>query len=127
MQYYTRLKLFYENKNKQYKCINLEEFIFSLKEEILNNIMQYKNQLDPVNYPTFSYEYNTFLFNERNYYGFNNQNNKNFSKSKRSKRNNEIEQVKKNNCNIINYYNSVCNSLAYYKFNGRKHRRKQNK
>ena len=97
MQYYTRLKLFYENKNKQYKCINLDEFIFSLKEEILNNIMQYKSQLDPVNYPTFSYEYNTFLFNERNYYGFSNQNNKNFPKSKRSKRNNEIEQVKKNN------------------------------
>ena len=96
MQYYIRLKLFYETKNKQYKCINLDDFIFSLKEEILNNLMQYKSQIDKVNYPNFSFEYSNFIFNECNYYGYNNQNN-NFSISRGTKRNTEIEQVKKNN------------------------------
>jgi len=104
MQYYTKLKLFYENKNNQYKCINIDEFIFSLKEEILNNLMQYKNQLDNINYPTFFYEYNTFLFEECNCYGYKKQKT-NHVKSKSLIRNNDMQQVKKNN--IFDEYKRV--------------------
>ena len=94
MQYYTRLKFFYENKNNQYKYINFNEFIFSLKEEILNNLMQYKNQLDIINYPTFFYEYNTFIYEEINHYGIKKNNS---YKGKGFIRNDGLEQVKENN------------------------------
>ena len=95
MQYYAKLKFFYENKNIQYKSINYDDFIFSLKEEILNNLMQYKTQLDIINYPTFFYEYNTFIYDEINYYKFKKQNNNN-NKTK-SIRNQGIDQTKENN------------------------------
>ena len=101
MQYYTRLKLFYENKNTQYKYINCDEFIFSIKEEILNNLMQYKTQLDIINYPNFFYEYNSFIYEEINYYGKkktnNNFNNYKLNKPKKFIRNDGIEQTKENN------------------------------
>ena len=41
--------------------------IFSLKEEFLNNLIQYKNQLDIINYPSFYYEFNLFINEECNY------------------------------------------------------------
>ena len=100
MQYYARLKLFYENKNTQYKYINFDEFIFSLKEEILNNLMQYKNQLDIINYPNFYYEYNSFIYEEINYYGIKKQNNHSnytITKQKALIRNDIMEQTKENN------------------------------
>ena len=100
MQFYTKLKLFYENKNIQYKSINYDEFIFSLKEEILNNLMQYKSQLDIINYPNFFYEYNTFIYNEINHYGYKQQNNNNTKANKKArtfKRNYSNEQTKENN------------------------------
>ena len=100
MQYYTRLKMFYENKNTQFKYINFDEFIFSLKEEILNNLMQYKSQLDIINYPNFFYEYNSFIYEEINYYGIKKQNkNINFAMTKQKKfiRNDSMEQTKENN------------------------------
>ena len=92
MNYYSRLKLFYENKNNQYKYINFDEFIFSLKEEILNNLLQFKNQLDVINYPSFFYEYNTFIYEENNYYGL-----KNKDKAKGFIRNQKVEINKENN------------------------------
>ena len=70
MNYYTKLKMFYENKNSQFKTINYDDFIFSLKEEFLNNLIQYKNQLDIINYPSFYYEFNLFLNEECNYCNF---------------------------------------------------------
>ena len=94
MQYYTKLKIFYENKNDQYKSTNFNEFIFSLKEEILNNLMQYKNQLDIINYPTFFYEYNTFIYEEINQYGLKGNNN---YKTKKYIKNERNSQVKENN------------------------------
>ena len=95
MQYYTKLKIFYENKNDQYKSTNFNEFIFSIKEEILNNLMQYKNQLDIINYPTFFYEYNTFIYEEINQYGLK-KGNINY-KAKKSIKNERNSQVKENN------------------------------
>ena len=74
MNYYTKLKLFYENKNSQFKAINFDDFIFSLKEEFLNNLIQYKNQLDIINYPSFYYELNLFINEECNYCNYNKQN-----------------------------------------------------
>ena len=67
MNYYTKLKMFYENKNSEFKAINFDDFIFSLKEEFLNNLIQYKNQLDIINYPSFYYEFNLFINEECNY------------------------------------------------------------
>ena len=93
MQYYTKLKIFYENKNDQYKSINFNEFIFSLKEELLNNLIQYKNQLDIINFPTFFYEYNTFIYEEINHYGLKRNNNK----EKGLIRNDGNTQFKENN------------------------------
>ena len=72
--YYTKLKLFYENKNSQFKAINYDDFIFSLKEEFLNNLIRYKNQLDIINYPSFYYELNLFINEECNYCNYNKQN-----------------------------------------------------
>lgn len=95
IQYYTKLKLFFENKNSQYRSINIDEFIFSLKEEMLNNLMQYKNHLDIINYPTFYNEYNSFINNECNYYGLNRQ--QNHFKEKSFIRINDMEQDKENN------------------------------
>ena len=46
---------------------NFDDFIFSLKEEFLNNLIQYKNQLDIINYPSFYYEFNLFINEECNY------------------------------------------------------------
>ena len=77
MNYYTKLKMFYENKNSQFKTINYDDFIFSLKEEFLNNLIQYKNQLDIINYPSFYYEFNLFINEECNYCNYKKQNIKN--------------------------------------------------
>ena len=77
MNYYTKLKMFYENKNTQFKTINYDDFIFSLKEEFLNNLIQYKNQLDIINYPSFYYEFNLFINEECNYCNYKKQNIKN--------------------------------------------------
>ena len=74
MNYYTKLKMFYENKNAQFKTINFDDFIFSLKEEFLNNLIQYKNQLDIINFPSFYYEFNLFLNEECNYCNLKKQN-----------------------------------------------------
>ena len=74
MNYYTKLKMFYENKNSQFKAINFDDFIFSLKEEFLNNLIQYKNQLDIINFPSFYYEFNLFINEECNYCNFKNKN-----------------------------------------------------
>ena len=74
MNYYTKLKIFYENKNAQFKTINFDDFIFSLKEEFLNNLIQYKNQLDIINFPSFYYEFNLFLNEECNYCNLKKQN-----------------------------------------------------
>ena len=74
MNYYTKLKTFYENKNAQFKTINFDDFIFSLKEEFLNNLIQYKNQLDIINFPSFYYEFNLFLNEECNYCNLKKQN-----------------------------------------------------
>ena len=74
MNYYTKLKMFYENKNSQFKTINYDDFIFSLKEEFLNNLIQYKNQLDIINYPSFYYELNLFINEECNYCNYKKQN-----------------------------------------------------
>ena len=74
MNYYTKLKMFYENKNSQFKTINYDDFIFSLKEEFLNNLIQYKNQLDIINYPSFYYEFNLFINEECNYCNYKKQN-----------------------------------------------------
>ena len=74
MNYYTKLKMFYENKNAQFKSINFDDFIFSLKEEFLNNLIQYKNQLDIINFPSFYYEFNLFLNEECNYCNLKKQN-----------------------------------------------------
>ena len=95
MQYYKKLKFFYENKNNQYKSINIDEFVFSLKEEILNNLLQYKGQLDIINNPIFYDEYDSFINDEFNFYGFKRQNN--HLKSKSFKRNSDEEKVKENN------------------------------
>lgn len=95
MQYYRKLKFFYENKNNQYKSINIDEFVFSLKEEILNNLLQYKSQLDIINNPIFYEEYDSFINDEFNFYGFKRQNS--YLKSKTFKRNNDEEKVKENN------------------------------
>ena len=94
MQYYKKLKFFYENKNNQYKSINIDEFVFSLKEEILNNLLQYKGQLDIINNPIFYEEYDSFINDEFNFYGFKRQNN--HLKSKSFKRNNDEEKIKEN-------------------------------
>lgn len=93
MNYYSKLKFFYENKNSQFKYINFDEFIFSLKEEILNNLLQFKNQLDVINYPNFFYEYNTFIYEEINHYGIKNQ----YKKTKEFIRNERAELVNQNN------------------------------
>jgi len=77
MNYYTKLKMFYENKNTQFKTVNYDDFIFSLKEEFLNNLIQYKNQLDIINYPSFYYEFNLFINEECNYCNYKKQNIKN--------------------------------------------------
>ena len=77
MNYYTKLKMFYENKNTQFKTINYDDFIFSLKEEFLNNLIKYKNQLDIINYPSFYYEFNLFINEECNYCNYKKQNIKN--------------------------------------------------
>ena len=77
MNYYTKLKMIYENKNTQFKTINYDDFIFSLKEEFLNNLIQYKNQLDIINYPSFYYEFNLFINEECNYCNYKKQNIKN--------------------------------------------------
>ena len=95
MQYYKKLKFFYENKNNQYKSINFDEFLFSLKEEILNNLLQYKSQLDIINNPIFFDEYDSFINDEFNFYGFKRPNN--HLKSKSFKRNTDEEKVKENN------------------------------
>lgn len=95
MQYYKKLKFFYENKNNQYKSINIDEFVFSLKEEILNNLLQYKSQLDIINNPIFYEEYDSFINDEFNFYGFKKQNS--HLKSKSFKRNSDEEKVKENN------------------------------
>ena len=97
MQYYTKLKFFYENKNAQYKSINYDDFIFALKEEILNNLMQFKTQLDIINYPTFFYEYNTFIYDEINYYKIKKQNNNSNDNKIKSLRNKGNVQTKENN------------------------------
>ena len=88
MNYYTKLKMFYENKNSQFKAINFDDFIFSLKEEFLNNLIQYKNQLDIINYPSFYYEFNLFLNEECNYCKIKNQNQTNTNKCQTVKNSN---------------------------------------
>ena len=95
MQYYMRLKMFYENKSSKYKSINIDDFIFSFKEEILNNLLQYKNQLDMINYPTFFSEYNTFIYEECNYHGFNK--GKNIYRNEYKDKDKDREQCKENN------------------------------
>ena len=95
MNYYTKLKIFYENKNSQFKAINFDDFIFSLKEEFLNNLIQYKNHLDIINYPSFYYEFNLFLNEECNYCNF----------KKNSQMNTNKYQTVKNSNNSTNRQN----------------------
>ena len=62
--------------------------------------MQYKNQLDIINYPNFYYEYNSFIYEEINYYGIKKQNNHSnytITKQKALIRNDIMEQTKENN------------------------------
>ena len=123
MNYYTKLKMFYENKNSEFKAINFDDFIFSLKEEILNNLIQYKNQLDIINYPSFYYEFNLFINEECNYcnYKQNNQIN-NFQIYKNSnnstyRQNISFRNDKKENqsSKIIKGNNSFDGYRKYYK------------
>ena len=123
MNYYTKLKMFYENKNSEFKAINFDDFIFSLKEEILNNLIQYKNQLDIINYPSFYYEFNLFINEECNYcnYKQNNQTN-NFQIYKNSnnstyRQNISFRNDKKENqtSKIIKGNNSFDGYRKYYK------------
>ena len=123
MNYYTKLKMFYENKNSEFKAINFDDFIFSLKEEILNNLIQYKNQLDIINYPSFYYEFNLFINEECNYYNYkqNNQIN-NFQIYKNSnnstyRQNISFRNDKKENqtSKIIKGNNSFDGYRKYYK------------
>ena len=103
MNYYTKLKMFYENKNSQFKAINFDEFIFSLKEEFLNNLIQYKNHLDAINYPSFYYEFNLFINQECNYCGIKKQDN--------NINNNPYKLLKNNNTSNTTYrqHNSLRN------------------
>ena len=98
MNYYTKLKMFYENKNSQFKTINFDDFIFSLKEEFLNNLIQYRNQLDIINYPSFYYEFNLFINEECNYCNYKKQNQtvKNSNNTK-YRQNNSIKNERKEN------------------------------
>ena len=98
MNYYTKLKMFYENKNAQFKTINFDDFIFSLKEEFLNNLIQYRNQLDIINYPSFYYEFNLFINEECNYCNYKKQNQtvKN-SNNTTYRQNNSIKNERKEN------------------------------
>ena len=98
MNYYTKLKMFYENKNAQFKTINFDDFIFSLKEEFLNNLIQYRNQLDIINYPSFYYEFNLFINEECNYCNHKKQNQtvKN-SNNTTYRQNNSIKNERKEN------------------------------
>ena len=89
MNYYTKLKMFYENKNTQFKVINFDDFIFSLKEEFLNNLIQYKNQIDIINCPSFYYEFNLFINEECNYC--------NFKKLNQINQPNKINSIKNSN------------------------------
>ena len=123
MNYYTKLKMFYENKNSEFKAINFDDFIFSLKEEFLNNLIQYKNQLDIINYPSFYYEFNLFINEECNYcnYKQNNQIN-NFQIYKNSnnstyRQNISFRNDKKENqtSKIIKGNNSFDGYRKYYK------------
>ena len=98
MNYYTKLKMLYENKNAQFKTINFDDFIFSLKEEFLNNLIQYRNQLDIINYPSFYYEFNLFINEECNYCNYKKQNQtvKN-SNNTTYRQNNSIKNERKEN------------------------------
>ena len=100
MNYYSKLKMFYENKNSQFKAINYDDFIFSLKEEFLNNLIQYKNQLDIINYPSFYYEFNLFINEECNYCNF---------KKQPQINNNKYQTVKNSNNSTYRQNNSLRN------------------
>ena len=96
MQYYTKLKNFYEEQSiisSEYRQTKLDNFIFSIKEEILNNLIQYRTQLDFINFPTFFTEYNSFINEQCNLHGYKNNNN---LKWKKNKRNEQFEQEKEN-------------------------------